>query len=544
MTHSPHFRPQFGLQGPVMAWQDPWAVAPSDTLRRTGTGVSIASHDAPVSGREFAEMLGTFGADFYLHHVLPGEGDERAMLRDIAAAGLGVVLGNEYGNINGPFVEGTNRYDIPGDLVVAAARSGALRAVLYDEPEHLQINAAQYRRDAVRPHFGSTQDLSAGEAAELIEANAREIVNAVEQASSPRTPVLSEQVFPVLFHTLARAGMTPCPKVMKESFQPLQLATSLGAARQFDRDFWICVDLWGPDIGPWFTRAPGYPGHGPEEYASALRMAYFFGPSHMFTEGLDVLMQHTSEGFLASEYGQVWLEFVRSFVPANPLRWSFRDATATIAFIHAEDSNYGQDDRPFGQPDGRAPERSRSIFDVWHLLSHGSIPRNGTCMHIPGFEFPRHQLNGVDRSEFPFATGVPGVERPTSTHGLFHPMNNVLAFDERVGTQSIRDAKLLIVAGTRLPDRTREMLRARAVDGATVVIAEWLDPTADAGTYWIGRGLWIVTDDFVSDEAVREAVAMHLGPPDRWTQQFGDHELHMYPGDADGTTLEFEIVSR
>src|SRR5690606_11335438 len=48
-----------------------------------------------------------------------------------------------------------------------------------------------------------------------------------------KAPLISEHVFPVMFHAKARAGMDVCPKIMKESFQSLQLATSLGAAQQY-----------------------------------------------------------------------------------------------------------------------------------------------------------------------------------------------------------------------------------------------------------------------------------------------------------------------
>ena len=107
--------------------------------------------------------------------------------------------------------------------------------MLYDEPEHLQIHGDQYRKDAFLPHFGDTTGMSTGAALDLIDATIRGIVSEVEHAAegqaAARVPVLAEQVFPVFFHSFARAGMTPAPKVMKESFQPLQLTTALGAVR-------------------------------------------------------------------------------------------------------------------------------------------------------------------------------------------------------------------------------------------------------------------------------------------------------------------------
>ena len=253
-------------------------------------------------------------------------------------------------------------------------------------------------------------------------------------------PVLAEQVFPVMFHTLARAGMTPAPKVMKESFQPLQLGTALGAAVQYDRELWICADLWGPDIGPWLTRAPGFPGHSPAEFASALRLAYLFAPTRLFVENIDVLVRHRGSGaFERTAHGEVWREFVRDFVPRHPLHWSHRDARADIALVHADDSDFGRGHRPFGNRDATAPATSRSVFAAWHALSHGQLPDHGSCLHIPGYDFPRHELDAVPRSQFPLEAGAAAQ---THLHGLFQATRSVLVFDEHVRSDQLADAGL------------------------------------------------------------------------------------------------------
>jgi len=50
---------------------------------------------------------------------------------------------------------------------------------------------------------------------------------------------VAEMVFPVFMHELARAGMHPAPKVLKESFNPLVLAIGMGAAQQYQRELWL-----------------------------------------------------------------------------------------------------------------------------------------------------------------------------------------------------------------------------------------------------------------------------------------------------------------
>lgn len=537
-----HRRPKFGIQGPVVAFWDPWAAEESDAIMRTGTGVPIPAQDPAPAPAAFVAQLSELGADFYVHHVVPTVQDHGDLLRDLDAADIDVVLGNEYGNINGPYVDGTNRFDLPPQLLAEAAASGRLAGVLYDEPEHLQIHADQYRRDDHLPHFGRTDGLTTDAAIATIDATVRNVVAEVAAATGAATrdvPVLAEQVFPVMFHTLARAGMTPCPKVMKESFQPLQLATALGAAVQYDRDLWICADLWGPDIGPWLTRAPGFPGHPPEEFGSALRMAYLFSPTHLFVENIDVLVRHTGDrGFAATAYGEVWQEFLREFVPAHPLRWRHSDATPDIAVVHADDSDFGRGHRPFGNRQATAPETSRSVFEAWHHLSRGAIPAHGSCLHIPGYDFPRHRLNPVPRGRFPLETAA---SEATALHGLFQPMPNVLAFDEHVTERHLAGARLIVVVGSRLPRQTHERLRRRADAGATVLIASWLTGTGQRVSGRVGDGRWIVFDRF-DEPHVQEAIEPHLGPADRWTQRFGDVEIRIHPASADGQRLFFEIV--
>jgi hypothetical protein len=481
--------PKLGLQGPVVSWQDPWAGDESDKVMRTGTGAVVPSQDDRPEPKAYVQMLKEFGAQFYVHHAFPGRDAEPAMLADLGEAGIDLVLGNEYGNINGPWVPGTNRYDVPDGAIRDALRSGRLIGLLYDEPEHLQINVSQYRKDGWHPHWAQTDGLTLAKAREaVLEAIARRVRHvetlAEDMGIDPgRLPLISEHVFPVSFHTCARAGMAVCPKVMKESFQPLQLATALGAAVQYRRDFWICADLWGPDTGPWFTRFHGFPGHSPEEFDSALKMAYHMAPSHLFTENIDCLLRHRGGTFEKTAFGEVWEAFVRGFVPEHPLAWSHSDAAPDILVIHSDDSNYGQNERLFGNRSLRGAEHSRSIFEIWHLLSRGAIPAHGSCMHIPGFDFPRHVLRKAKsirdyplESGFDFAGNAP-------VHPLFCPMNNALVMDAFACDGEMGDPGLILVGGSSVSASALDGAVKRAESGATAVIGRWLIPEDAPGAH-------------------------------------------------------------
>lgn len=539
---------KFGIQGPVVAWQDPWAGAASDLVMRTGTGAIHLSQDETPSGESFVSELQSLGADFYVHHVLPGLEGLKEMLQDMKRSGMDVCLGNEYGNINGPWLEGTNRWDVPDEAVAEAARCGRLIGLLYDEPEHLQINAAQYRKDGWYPHWGRADGLELKDAVSAVANTVQSQVDRVKEisrksgAAGVNIPLIAEHVFPVMFHVHASSGMAVCPKIMKESFQALQLGTALGAAKQYKQPLWICADLWGPDIGHWFTRLSGFPGHSPEEFASALRMGYLMAPTHLFAENVDALLCFRDNRFVRTEFGEVWQQFVHEYVPGQPLNWSHADVTPDIVLIHADDSNYGQNARLFGSRTIEMEEATKSVFAAWHLLSHGTLPPHGSCMHIPGYDFPRHELKRkIDAGSYPLPSGCPDLPQ-TAMHTLFNPVNNVIVFDERVRYEQLGQPKLILAAGSRLSEETTAAIRRLAEDGSVVVIMSWLAPKVwQESKIYPNGGAWVVTDDFMGEEAC-EAAAPHLGSDDCWRLRFGDHEVRFYKGDATGSTLEIEVL--
>lgn len=538
--------PKFGVQSPVIAWQDPWAGDISDQYMRTGTGSVYPSQDPTPTTQEFVDVLQDLGVTFYVHHLFPEVDAHSKMIQDLVDNEIEFCLGNEYGNINGPFVDGTNRYDIPDETVIQAAKSGKLIGLLYDEPEHLQINAGQYRKDSFSPHWGKVTGLTLQESHQkVVESVTRReqhvhdllVKNGLD---AKKIPLISEQVFPTMFHTHARGGMAVCAKTMKESFQSLQLSTALGAAKQYGRDLWICTDLWGPDVGEWFTRTAGLPGHSPTEYASALRMGYLMGATHLFTENIDGLLRYDKNKFIRTEFGEVWDEFIRKYVPDNPLTWNHHQVDPDIVFIHSDDSNYGQNSNLFGNQDLIGDKKSQSIFKVWHLLSHGTIPAHGSCMHISGYDFPRHRLKAeIPREQFPLEKGRSWGES-RKEHPLFFPVNNVVVYDEFVQEKQLGQPNLLIAAGSRISKPTITALRKKAEEGATVIVADWLVPQSWTDSGRVGMGTWVVTDDFLSDQ-VKEIATPFLGTEDCWIQRFQNREVRIYKTDHAGFELDFEI---
>lgn len=539
--------PKLGIQGTVIGWLDPWAGAASDKFMRTGTGAILPAQDPPPSPQQFLSLLQELKAEFYVHQLFPGLEGQKLLLEDIEQSGIDLCLGNEYGNINGPWTAGANRYDVPDEHVLEAAATGRLIGLLYDEPEHLQINAAQYRKDGWFPHWGNTDaktvEQQRSQVTDAVSRQVQHVQHLLETTTlEPVTvPLVAEHVFPMMLHAHARGGMALCPKIMKESFQSLQLATALGAAKQYKRPLWICADLWGPDVGGWPIRTPGFPGHSPEEFASALRLGYYMAPERLFAENIDALAVFSEQGFRTTAFGEVWQQFVGEFVPQHPLTWSHSDASPDIAIIYADDSNYGQNERPFGNRSLVMPDASQSLFHIWHLISHGTIPQHGSCMHIPGYNFPRHELKRlIPDTDFPLFHGVKLPHNPPM-HPLFYPVNNVLVFDGFVREQELGQPQLIFIAGSSVSADTLLTARTRAEQGAVVIAASWLLPKE-----WRTRrrfengGLWLPVETFLSEE-VRSAAASHIGTSDCWLQRFGETEVRIHRGDKGGFTLDFEI---
>lgn len=532
--------PTFGIQGSVMGWDDPWGKHLSDQTMRTGTGRIVPSQDPAPEADAFMLAVQKLGFSFYVHHVFPNLKDLCALLDDARKFNIDLVLGNEYGNINGPWVDGTNRYDIPDEAIRQAAASGKLAGILYDEPEHLQINAAQYRKEGWYPHWGNIEAGSLEEAQiKFVNAVSKQVLQIEKQLPNEQLPVLAEHVFPTLFHAHARAGMALCPKMMKESFQTLQLSTALGAAKQYGKQLWICSDLWGPDVGQWFTRTSGFPGHSPEEFAAALQLGYHMAPDRLFVENVDALLQFQSDRFTNSEFGDIWEQFRYEYVPAHPLPYRHLEAEADIVLIHSDDCNYGQMARPFGIKEMEMPASSTSIFEAWHLISHGQIPSHGSCLHIPGYSFPRHALQRSS-AQYPLLQGADPEQFGEGIHPLFQASNNVLVFDGYATSEIIGDPKLIIAAGSYISGGCLRDIYKKAELGCTVIVCEHLLPEELAmDRQFPSGGRWLPVDHLLSDNA-RTAAAPFLGSAAEWIQRFGGYELHITPQDAQGFTLNIE----
>jgi hypothetical protein len=545
------YKPLIGVQGTVMGWDDPWHYKLCGSKMRTGEGRMFPSQDSRPSPEEFINLIKSMGVDFYMHSVMPDNEEINNFIESITDYNIPYMLNNEFGIINGPYAEGTNRYDVPSELAGKAKQTGRFLGLIYDETEHLQLHPNMYTR--INNALGDcTEDRhqwtdTKGKTLQQIE---DDLVSAVSQKLKefgPEIDVYSEQVFSLMYHALSRGGINPCPKTMKEEFQSLQLSSALGAAKQYGRKLGVCVDLWGFDVGEWFTRIWGFPGHSPREFESALRMSYLMSPDMMFLENVDVLACHKMDGFWKTEFSEIFEAFTKKFVKENPLPYHHSMACADIAFIRSDDADlsiYGTFEQGglYGSKSLKGDYKTQSVFKVFNLLSRGRITPNGISFHNTGFTFP---CNDFVRDEhtlksLPLIKGV-GKQRESCAHKLFYPMNNVLVFDEHVTARALGKPKLIIAAGSRMTDACFTLLLEKAKEGSLCIIAKWLLPEDFRADFVSQINNIVITEDFLSQE-IKELVEPYLGESECWSQRFGEYEVKFYNPSNDGITLEHEIV--
>lgn len=521
---------QFGIQNSVIAWDDPWHRESCKTMMRTGEGAWFPSQDPPPDKREFLSFITEhLGVDFYVHHVMPNDSEILDLISDLNEYGMDYILANEFGNANLCYTPGTNRYDVPHKLVEQAQKSKYFQGLLYDETEHLQLNNLIYQKDPHLFQWGNPNGLSVREMQEQTVRTVKELVE------SYNCPVYGEVLFCTMYHAFCRGGMRISAKAVKEIWQPIQMAVAMGAAKQYEIPLSVTVDLWGPDVGPWFTRLWGFPGHSPQEFANGLEMTYYLSPDRMFVENCDPLLLHRDK-FSFTEFGEVYRDFIRNH-KGKDLPYSASDCVAEIAVIRSDDGIFSDKGTFYGKglygADSPMPdEKSGSFFKVMHVLSHGTLPDCGSTPYLTGHDcFPnaKYPRDPETLRKFPLEKGV----ADEISHTLFRPLNNVLVFDSFADERCLRETRLIIVCGSWLSEETAEIIVKKAEQGAFVIAAEWFRPQLN------GSRILFVSDFLGRD--FYDAVSVYIGKDDEWRVKFPNRQLIITNPSKDGITLKFEL---
>ncbi len=463
-----------------------------------------ATTDATVEKiRRFGDTCREAGLDFFINQEITNYSVEGEFLDE---SGKDVMAQPD----------GCHRWDLTGTLLERVAGIPNLKGVLYDEAEHGQI-----RREVntnlgddfsssgrVHPYFAVTDGMTLEEAYEAVYGTAARVAAEYRRKG---LQMVTEHVWPIMFHTFARAGIVAAPKFLKESINPVWASIAMGAARQYGTGFWVNVDLWGRD---------GFATHSVEEFRCALLFAYWLGAERVFVENLSLLwppdindgllvrrVEDEHAVYVPTEYGEVYRWFVKEYVPAHPRPYSFEDFTPEVAIIRFPDGWWGQDaswmpDTLYGAADLHAPEASRAWIGLWSLLTCGWTREDGISFHCRGYD--------------------------DVSHGFFCPINNVAVYDHLVDGEMLEGVKLVFLTGVHVSPRSMECVEEFVRRGGVCVALRSLVPdnivSGGRRVVGCGKGRWVLCEDF-REPHVRREVAGYLPSPEEMRYAFGKWEV-------------------
>ncbi|MHB9033163.1 MAG: hypothetical protein ACYC6L_08960, partial [Anaerolineae bacterium] len=261
-------------------------------IRPLRWGIDASGRPRHIEKFSFAkQILDEFGFDLWMDHFSPqpsvAANHETLRALDAFASENGIrwISNVEVANFaQGGFKDDQGRewyakpdgryyFQYPADILETLGSCKALQGIMYDEAEHMQ-NCANYVAHNNKPWIYDPKNDTLLEAAEGFEAAVGEVARLHQQYG---IRLHTEHVFPVMFHSFAKAGWTAGSKVLKENWSAAFAACALGAAKQYGTELWLTPDFW------WMYDIPG---HSAEQYRSALLLAYHMGADCIYTENL------------------------------------------------------------------------------------------------------------------------------------------------------------------------------------------------------------------------------------------------------------------
>lgn len=450
-------------------------------------GVDIEYSDSA----SFLMSLRDLGVNFVDYHVGPNWGhfDNGAFddfLQFVSATGMRFTLNNEEANWGFTWIDktgvnrfntpdGCHRWDLGPDILDRAAATGLFEGVVYDEPEHMQLCRNFYANcpdvEARPPYFVETTGMTLPEA---YEATFKAMTGIVEYNRKHGAATLAESVFPVMFHPMARAGFTLCPKLLKEGVHPVILAMALGAAKQYGTKLWFSPDFWL--LGE-------YPGHTVEQYREALQLAHRAGVDCVYTEQLMVLAPSAGPQYEISEYGRSLRGFIDGLAGSDPRSYTHRDYTPEVAIVRFPDSDWGQAscgywNTLYGAKNLQSTPETREWLQLWSLLTRGGTDPRAVNANSQVYK----------PEEWRFSIASPSVA----------------IYDHLAGYDALSSANAIFLCGFAVSPETLAAVGRRVGEGATCFTTPRLAPEpirrkAGAGLparVEEGKGSWILVEGF------------------------------------------------
>lgn len=480
--------------------------------------------------------MDSLGVDFVVYHYRGPDGtidDEAKKMEklgnDFKRSNLKVVVNVECGNwaLDMFSTDGHNWVRQPNNLhlfkfpplvLKSLNQSDAVWGIQYDELEHSQITrnlSITIKNQGAEPVcLAETTDMDFKSADNAVFKGAKSLVD--ECRSYGTKQVLTEHVWPVLFHNFARAGITPVYKQMKENWSDVWASCAIGACLQYKQELWACLDFWHYNI---------FPGHSAEELWSNLLFAYWAGVDKAYVESIGKhmyeLQNNNIDSIRLKERGRILSRFAKEYVPNNPRPYTFRDFQPEIAIIRFDDTEWGQGPKTycpadshgkkfnfywkdwlFGAYDLHTSVESEEWIKAWHTITHGKVRKESLSWN---------------------AWNVYG----DIAYRCFAPANLPVVFDDTVGKEFLKSVKLAFLCGLYMsPGTLSDVASLVKNEGLVVVTSKRFAPAKFASKYSSGtsefkdgKGKWIITDDMAGDD-LKARVSSWLGNDDEIVLRF------------------------
>jgi hypothetical protein len=455
---------------------------------------------------------------------------------------------------------GLHYFKAPPEIMEIFKNDNYLQNVCYDEIEHMQLTNNKFINEEKTGDIPALVNTTGMDFMQAYESLCRKTKELHDYYAQYDAKCEAEMVWPVMQHIFARAGWIVSPKLLKESFNPVPIAMTLGAAIEYEASG--CDVDFNPDL--WFCSH--YPGHSVESLKSALIAAHWLGATKIYVENLDYVnvknpihepekakgFDYSSaqqgdhhpdaDGIMGSlvtyldannmkltKYGQVAKWYSGEYRFAHPREYTWRDARCKIAIVRFPDSCWGQKDSFFGDnllgaKNLHSTDATEAWFKIWNIISNGAIPDAGLSYHIP-------EVRKAVR------TGGVGTNNKWSGQ-FFCPIPPVLVFDHRIGDEQpgfdFRGAEVIFLTGVNVTPATQHLLQQHVSAGKVCISLPELAPDEIKNKYDSksgkaqminsGTGKWILTSDF-SDKMVKQVLKPYLPPNDEMQYIFKDKSI-------------------
>lgn len=473
------------------------------------------------------------GFDFTVCHFSPGEytvkeacAKIKQVMEKCREKGVEIIVNHEWQNFQHDCVgkdgwdwadggDGCHRLNLPDEYKQTLASQENCVGIMYDEFEHTIINrnlslelASKGKiKENVFPLLKEKNIIKQGE---LLSNQLKEYADSIKEKGVKT--FCGEHVFPVLFHTFARNGITPNFKSQKESYSNVQYAVAAGAALEYNTELFNCVDLW------YRLKCPG---HTPKEMFSNLCFAFLAGVDRVYVETAHHFVDKDKNGNdVYNEYGKKYSEFAKNYRNASR-DYSVRDYRPEIGIIRYDSAFWGQKDPVmwkymlFGNKDIKPVKQSYEWLQAMHTVTHGETSKYGiSWSKISPWSLRKHRS--------------------------FASMNGAAVFDDRVRRDKLESLNLCFLCGESIEKETLADVYSLVKDGLTVVtpkrfLPDELKSRANGAYSEIpdGKGKWMVSENLCS-RRVRKNAAPFLGNKGEIKLRFGENRVVRLKIDKNG----------